>query len=111
MQTINGINQQLQTNQARIDAENGAAEIERGRSEEYRGAGDNPNADAHARAAMDHEQRALRFQDENAALIKQQEQLQAQITALDQQKAGIETDKANELAGVDAQIDKLRGGA
>jgi predicted nucleic acid-binding Zn-ribbon protein len=111
MQTIKGIRDQIQKNQARIDAENRAAQQERDKADQYRGDKNIVQAQAHTNTAMQHEQNSLQFQNEIADLMKVEQQLQAQITGLDQQKTQVVTSKDTELSAIDSQIDRLSGGA
>lgn len=111
MLTIKEIHKRLQANQTRIDAENHAAASARSRAEEFRSSGDISGAQAHERTAMDHEQRAQQVQHENTQLMQDQERLQDQIMHLDAQRDAILSSKDEELAAVETQIDKIRGGA
>jgi predicted nucleic acid-binding Zn-ribbon protein len=110
MQTIKGINDQIRKNQAAIDAENRAAQTERDKANAYRREGDMTQSQAHTDVAMQHEQRSLQLQNDIADLMDQQQQLQAQLTSLDQQKNQVVASRENELASIDTQIEKLRGG-
>lgn len=86
MRTIQGINDEIQKNQDKIDAENRAAQTERDKANVYRINNDVMQAQAHDSTAMRHEQNTVQLQATITQLMNEQQQLQTQLTTLDQQK-------------------------
>ena len=94
-----------------ITAENRAAQTERDKANVYRINNDVMQAQAHDSTAMRHKQNTVQLQATITQLMNEQQQLQTQLTTLDQQKNQVVADKDAELSQIDTQIDKIRGGA
>jgi len=109
MQTINELNQQIQKNQDRIEAENRAALQERAKASSYTG-DQIEQAQAHTNAAMQHEQNSLQIQTEITDLMNTQQQIQTELNELERQKSAVNQQRSDELSRLEAQIAKLRGG-
>ena len=109
MQTIKEIEHRIQTIQTRIDAANQAAQQERDKSELSRRYGETAQAQAHSDTAMKHEQQALLMQDEIATLMKDEQQLQAQLTELDRKKETLVKTKDDELSQLEGASARIRG--
>ena len=109
MQTIKEIEHSIQTIQTRIDAENQAAQQARDKSEQARIVGDVTQAQAQAQTAMNYEQRALQMQNEIATLMKDSQQLQAQLTELDRKKQTLIKTKDDQLSQLEGASARIRG--